>query len=48
MGALRLAAACAQVEADVAAGGADLAAAQQRLSAELQQARTALVGLYRT
>ena len=46
MGALRLAAVCAQVEADVDAGGADLAAAQQRLAAEVERARTALVGLY--
>jgi HPt (histidine-containing phosphotransfer) domain-containing protein len=48
MGALRLAAVCAQVEAQVAAGDADLAAAQHRLTAEVEQARTALVGLYRT
>jgi HPt (histidine-containing phosphotransfer) domain-containing protein len=48
MGALRLAAACAQVEAEVAAGGdVDLAAARLRLTAEVEQARTALVGLYR-
>ena len=47
MGALRLAAACAQVEAGVAAGDLDLAAAQQRLTAEVEQARAALVARYR-
>ena len=47
MGALRLAAVCAQVEADVVAGATDLAAAQQRLTAEVEQAREALVALYR-
>ena len=47
MGALRLAAVCAQVEAGVVAGGTDLAAAQQLLAAEVEQARAALVALYR-
>ncbi|MDP9465681.1 MAG: response regulator [Actinomycetota bacterium] len=47
MGALRLAAVCAHVEADVVAGeGLDLTSAQQRLAAEVEQAREALVALY--
>ena len=48
MGALRLAAVCAEVEAGAVAGGHELAAAQQRLTAEVEQARAALVALYRT
>jgi signal transduction histidine kinase/CheY-like chemotaxis protein/HPt (histidine-containing phosphotransfer) domain-containing protein len=48
MGALRLAAVCAQVEADVVAGATNLTSAQQRLAAEVEQARQALVALYRT
>jgi HPt (histidine-containing phosphotransfer) domain-containing protein len=47
MGAVRLAAVCAQVEADALAGGTDLAAARQRLEAEVELARDALVALYR-
>jgi hypothetical protein len=47
MGALRLAAACAQVEAGVAAGDLDLGAAQRLLTAEVERAREALVALYR-
>ena len=47
MGALRLAAVCAQVEADVVAGEADLADAADRVAAEVERARTALVALYR-
>ena len=47
MGALRLAAVCAEVEAGVVAGGTDLAAARTRLAAEVEQAGEALVALYR-
>ena len=47
MGAQRLAAACAEVEAAVRAGGpVDLAAAHARLSAEAEQATAALAALY--
>jgi len=48
MGALRLAAVCAQVEAAVVAGALDLTAAQERLRAEVEQARQALIALYGT
>ena len=48
MGALRLAAVAAEVETGSGAGGLDLAAAQQRLVAEVEQARAALGALYRT
>jgi signal transduction histidine kinase/CheY-like chemotaxis protein/HPt (histidine-containing phosphotransfer) domain-containing protein len=48
MGALRLSAVCAAVETDLRAGHLDLAAAQDRLTTEVDQARQALVALYRT
>ena len=46
MGALRLATACAEVEAGVAVGDLDLPAAQRHLAAEVELAREALVRLY--